>query len=134
MGEVVKKVAKTLAKVIGKGLAIGGGVAALGLGMAGCESTPAVATQTLEGPVVNYYDDKAPNGKPATYIVVDTDGNLETTADQKHIGMLVEHAQQNPALKQKGTIVRFKWDAYNQNRGIGFFEDIILIDGKFIQH
>jgi hypothetical protein len=134
MGEVAKEVARTLTKVVGKGLAVGGGLAALGFGMAGCESTPTVATQTLEGPVVNYYDDKAPNGKPATYFIVDTDGNLETTADQKYLFLLDQRVLQYPEVRQEGTIVRFTWDAYNQSREYGGFENIKVIAGKVVQH
>jgi hypothetical protein len=136
MGEVAKEVAKTLAKVVGKGLAVGGGLAALGLGMAGCESTPpapAPVAQTFEGPVVDIYNSSSFAGNPRKAIVVDTDGNLETTADQKHILASDEYMAAHPSLIT-GVTVRFSWDQSDVRDGIGSANRIILIDGKFIQH
>ncbi|MDR1219361.1 MAG: hypothetical protein LBK73_07115 [Treponema sp.] len=77
--------AKQVAKVVGKSVAVG--VAALGLGMAGCGGAPAPApvAQTFEGPIVHCYDGNNPRGELGKIIVVDADGNSETTPDQKHI-------------------------------------------------
>lgn len=119
-GEAAKNAARILPKAVGICLKIGG-VGALAFGAVGCEITPAVPTQTLEGPVVNHYDGKAPNGRPAAYIVVDTDGNLQTTADQKHIVMSDRTMQEYPVAKEavhEGATVRFKWNEYYENRGI----------------
>ena len=134
-----KKIAKTLnraiktgANAVGTGLKVGG-VVTLGAGtLVGCESTPAFQTQTLEGPVVRSYERAAPDGKPATYFVVDTDGNLETTTDQKHI--VIGHSNLNkiPGITDKGATVRFRWDAYNEQHGIAYSGDIIMINGQII--
>jgi hypothetical protein len=100
----------------------------------GCESTPpAPVAQTFEGPVVNIYNSSAFDGSPRKAIVVDTDGNLETTADQKHILANDEYMAAHPSLIT-GVTVRFSWDRTDEYYGIGSANRIILIDGKFVQH
>ena len=136
MGEVAKNAAKVLTKVVGKGLGTGlkvGATAALGLGAAGCESTPsAPPAKIFEGPVVDIYNSSAFDGSPRKAIVVDTDGNLETTADQKHILANNEYMAAHPSLI-KGVTVRFSWDQTDEYYGIGSANRIVLIDGKFMQ-
>jgi hypothetical protein len=137
MGEVAKNAAKILTKAVGKGLGTGlkvvgaGGAAMVGAGaLVGCESTPAVPTQTLEGPVVRNYQGKAPTGKPATFFVIDTDGNLETTADQKHLVIGNDRVDNYSGLKKEGATVRFRWDSYDEKYGMAFTGDIIMINGQ----
>ncbi|MDR1218891.1 MAG: hypothetical protein LBK73_04700 [Treponema sp.] len=134
-GGVAKEVAKTLAKIVGKGLAVGGGVAALGLGIAGCESTPVqtAPTQTLEGPIVNIYKGASTAGDPARFVVIDTDGNPETTADQKHIFVYEKDFLRHPELVE-GAIARFQWTPFAEQYGNGGFQDIILINNQRVQH
>ena len=109
----------------------------LGLVFAGCESTPTTnfQTQTLEGPVVNYYSGNGGDGTPGKFIVVDTDGNLETTADQKHIYMYNENFARHPelAVEEPSPVVRFQWNSYDEQYGWGVYQRIILINGKVIQ-
>ncbi|MDR1219363.1 MAG: hypothetical protein LBK73_07125 [Treponema sp.] len=140
MGEVAKKAAKFLTKAVGKGFGTGlkvGGAAALGLGTAGYGSAPpALVAQTFEGPVVNYYSSTGGNGVLGKMIVVDTDGNFETTADQKHIYMYNENFAKHPelAVEDPRPVVRFHGDFYDDKYGWGVYQRIILINGKIIQH
>jgi hypothetical protein len=118
MGEVAKKAAKILAKTVGKGLDVGlkvGGTFVLGLGAVGCESTPVVQTQILEGPVVRYYEGEIKPGRPTTYFVVKTGGN----PSERHIAILNEIAVNPPysELYNIGTTVRFRWSDNNERTG-----------------
>ena len=136
MGEVAKNAAKVLTKVVGKGLGTGlkvGATAALGLGAAGCESTPPAPTQTLEGPIVNIYKGASTAGNPARFVVIDTDGNLETTADQKHIFVYEKDFLRHPELVE-GAIARLQWTPSSERYGNGGFQDIILINNQRVQH
>jgi hypothetical protein len=130
MGRVAKEVAKTLAKVVGKGLAVGGGVAALGLGMAGCESTPAVATQIINGVIIDSYQgNSAVNGSRGTYYIVDQDGNSETKEDQRLL--YVGDYDVNKYLGiQVGSYIAFQWDQYSNKNGYSNPAHIISVNGE----
>jgi hypothetical protein len=130
-GGVAKEVARTLAKVVGKGLTIGGGVAALGLGMAGCESTPpapVVPTQVINGVIVDsYHGNSYISGNTGTYYVVDQDRNIETKEDQRlfYVGDTV--SSKYPGIKVGAEIV-FRWDAESERLGQSSVGDLVSVN------
>jgi hypothetical protein len=104
----------------------------LGLVFAGCESAPpAPVAQTFEGPVIRSYEGDNLVGKPGTYIVVDTDGNLETTADQKHIFISPKYVTDHPQVLNADS-VRFNWYPAHSRAGIGECDYITLINGEVV--
>jgi hypothetical protein len=125
-GGVAKEVAKTLANVVGKGLAVGGGVAALGLGMAGCESTPSYSNQIIRGVAIDSYQGNDPyiKGKSGTFYVVDQDGNSETKQDQRLFYVGNENRNKYPDL-QIGSYITFAWTGISEKDG--FSNDFNLI-------
>jgi hypothetical protein len=131
-GEVVKKVAKTLAKVVGKGLVVGGGVAALGLGMAGCESTPPGNSNliVLSGEIVesksgiNPYDNAI-----VTFYSVDIDGNKETI--EKYIYAYPKFQATNFDLQVGAWVEFIESDASRESNRIGE-RNIITINQRQI--
>jgi hypothetical protein len=130
-GEVAKEVAKTLAKVVGRSLAISGGVAALGFGIAGCESAPpapVVPTQVINGVIVDsYHGNSYISGNTGTYYIVDQDGNIETKEDQKlfYVGDTV--SSKYPGIKVGAEIV-FRWDAESERLGLSSVGDLVSVN------
>ncbi|MDR1009034.1 MAG: hypothetical protein LBL52_02145 [Rickettsiales bacterium] len=134
VGEVAKKAAKILTKAVGKGLDVGlkvGVPVVAAFGAAGCESTPAAQPQVFEGSIVKTYDGNNLGGKPGKLIVVDTDGNLGTTADQKHIYLSPEYIKAHPEILNAES-VRFGWYPRHEQSGMGAYDYIIIIDGKLV--
>jgi hypothetical protein len=128
MGEVAKILAKTVGKGLGTGLKIGG-VAALGLGAAGCESTPAVPTQVINGVIVDsYYGNSAVSGK-GNYYVVDQDRNPETKEDQRLFYVYEGNISKYPEINVGAEII-FRWDAESARRGYSSVGDLVAIGGN----
>jgi hypothetical protein len=132
MGEVAKNAAKILAKAVGKGLGTGlkiGGMAALGLGAVGCESTPAYSNQIISGVAIDSYQGNDPyiKGKNGTFYVVDQDGNPETKQDQRLFYVGNENRNKYPNL-QIGSYITFAWTAVSERDG--FSNDFNLISVK----
>jgi hypothetical protein len=127
-GGVAKEIARTLAKVVGKSLTVGGGVAALGFGIAGCESTPAVATQVINGIIVDsYHGNSYLPGDKGTYYVVDQDRNPETKEDQRLFYVDDGVASRYPGIKVGAEIV-FRWDAESEKRGQSSVGDLVSVN------
>jgi hypothetical protein len=130
MGEAAKKAAKVLAKVVGRGLSVGGGVAVLGLGMAGCEITPAVPTQIISGVIVDsYHGNNNISGNTGTYYVVDQDRNPETKEDQRSFYVDDTVARGYPEI-EIGTDIVFRWDEEHIRRGYSSIGSLIFVNGQ----
>jgi hypothetical protein len=102
----------------------------LGLFFAGCESTPAVPTQVINGVIVDsYHGNSYLPGDKGIYYVVDQDGNPETKADQRlfYVDDGVAHRYSGVEV---GADIVFRWDAESERRGQSSVGDLISVNGQ----
>ncbi|MDR1218890.1 MAG: hypothetical protein LBK73_04695 [Treponema sp.] len=136
-GEVAKEIAKTLAKVVGKGLAIGGGLAALGFGIAGCEITPvqtapAVPAQIVTGVIVDSYEGNSvwQSGLKGTYYVVKQTN--PPTGEQRLFYVDNQVASKYPSIKENVDITFSVGQTY-QRYGAASIGQLISVGNENIR-
>jgi hypothetical protein len=98
--------------------------------LVGCESTPAVPTQIINGVIIDSYQGNSTfSGDKGMYYLVDQDRDSETKEDQRLLFVGDYAAARYPNVKVGADVV-FSWDQYSNRDGCSSSAHLISINGE----